>query len=96
MTVHYTIEIAYGSNFVTEQDRYRAEAAIDAAMLREGITTDEEFKEALTAFIARSECEDHNATLAAKYERIQQSGDAALTLGWHNPDGASLSLGAAA
>lgn len=94
MTIRYTLEIAYGNKFVTDADRYRAEAAIDAALVRESITTDEQFKATVIAFVARSECEPHDAALADSYERIRSEGDVALTKDWGDPSSASISLGA--
>ncbi len=93
MTVRFTIEFTHGSQFITDADRYRAEDAIEAVLEREGITTDEQLKASLLAFIARTECEPCDETLADKYERIQSAGDIALTKGWRDPNGAGLSLG---
>ena len=93
MNIRYTIEITHGHNYVSQDDRYRAENAIDEALAAEGITTTAEFAACLDAFIARSECEPCNDALADKYDRIRSAGDIALTFGWVHTDDAGLSLG---
>ena len=93
MTIRYFIDIIDGAKFVEQEDRSRAEAAIDAALDREGITTTEQLEAALLASVARSECEPHDAALADAYERIVSAGDVALTEGWLKPNGAGLSIG---
>ena len=82
-----------GSAFVRHEDRARAEEAIEAALVAEGIVTGEQFNAALNAYLARTDGEDCDAALADKYERILSASDIALTKGWHDPDGASLSIG---
>ena len=93
MTIRYFIDIIDGAKFVEQADRSRAEAAIDAALDREGITTTEQLEAALLASVARSKREPHDAALADAYERIVSAGDVALTEGWLKPNGAGLSIG---
>ena len=89
----YAIYITHGFNSVKSDDLYRAEEAIDASLAKSGITTPEQFKDCLMDYVARTEGGDHNAKQADIYEGAVSAGDIALTMGWHNPDGASISLG---
>ena len=89
----YSIDITHGSNSVTSDDRYRAEESIDAFLAKSNIASAKQFEECLIAFVARINSEDHDATKADIYEGAVSAGDIALTMGWHNPDGASISLG---
>lgn len=91
--INYTIEIVLGSKFVRDEDLRRAEQAIDATLVHEGIKTTEQFSAALDEYVKRSECESCDDALADKYERVVSAGDIALTDGWHDPHGASLSVG---
>lgn len=91
--INYSIEIVTGSQFVGPDDLHRAEHAIDAALAREGIETTEQLSAALDEYVKRSECETCDDQMADRYERIVSAGDIALTEGWGDPNGASLSIG---
>lgn len=90
MTKLFTIEITDGSRFVASDDIERAEAAVEAAIEREGWTTVEQLREAQAAQLLRGEMEPHDTTLADAWERVESAGNIALTEEWHDPNGAAL------
>lgn len=92
MTKLFTIEICDGSRFVGDEDIERAEDAINAAIEREGWTTAEQLRAAQAEQLLRGEMEPHDAALADAWERIESAGNIALTAGWHNPNGAGLTV----
>lgn len=90
--IEYTIEIDLGANFVKDEDVQRAQQAINSALVREGLETTEQLRAARDEYDKRIESQDCDDELADKYEHVVSAGDLALTEGWHNPDGASLSV----
>lgn len=88
----FTIEITDGGRFVGDDDIERAEAAIEAAIEREGWTTVEQLRTAQAAQLLRGEMEPHDATLADAWERVESAGNIALTEGWRDPNGAGLAV----
>lgn len=76
---------------VGSEDRDRAASAIENAIAEEGLTA-ETFAAAYDAFLAANDGKEHDKALAAAFDRIQSAGDIALTLNWHDPNGAHLML----
>jgi hypothetical protein len=88
-----SVNILYGVAFVSQADKWRAEAAAQAVFDAAGVT-DEVAHAAFRAWWESTDNQDYAAVPADARIWIdgERAADRALTEGWANPDGAACAL----
>lgn len=91
MTTQINIEISHGAQYVTADDKDRAEAA---ALVVLGNVTPETAYAAYLDYFEETDGVQPATGLAALWEKAQAAADIALTEGWYNPAGATCYISA--